>query len=367
MRNRILAVLSLSIPLFISHCKEDDPIIVEPEPEVVAVYDDTPYNFEYGSFVEPDFGDNPLTEQGVALGRLLFYENLLSRDNSIACASCHVQANGFSDTNTLSFGVDGSLGKRQAMSIFNLAWHTNEFFWDGRAHLLRDQALMPIQDPLEMKETLDGVISKLEVSDIYPDQFIRAFGDNEITAERISLALEQFMKSIVSNRSNYDRSLEGTYTLTASEKRGKDLFFTEYNPAFPDISGADCAHCHGGSNFDNKQYFNNGLDKEADQTDIGREAVTNDPKDRAKFKVPSLRNVALTSPYMHDGRFKTLIDVIDHYDHGIQKSPTLNGALDYTTQTGLMLSEQDKQDLIAFLNTLTDANLTHDVRYSNPN
>ena len=123
MRNRILAVLSLSIPIFISHCKEDDPIIVEPEPEVVAVYDDTPYNFEYGSFVEPDFCDNPLTEQGVALGRLLFYENLLSKDNSIACASCHVQANGFSDTNTLSFGVDGSLGRRQAMSIFNLAWH----------------------------------------------------------------------------------------------------------------------------------------------------------------------------------------------------------------------------------------------------
>jgi cytochrome c peroxidase len=366
MRNRILALLSLSIPLFISHCKEDDPIIVEPEPEVVAVYDDTPYNFEYGSFVEPDFGDNPLTEQGVVLGRLLFYENLLSKDNSIACASCHVQANGFSDTNTLSFGVDGSLGKRQAMSIFNLAWHDNEFFWDGRAHLLRDQALMPIQDQLEMKETLDGVISKLEISGIYPNQFIRAFGDDTITAKRISLALEQFMKSIVSNQSNYDKSLAGSYTLTASEERGKTLFFSEYNPAFPDISGADCAHCHGGSNFDNRLYFNNGLDKESDQTDLGREAATNDPKDRAKFKVPSLRNVALTPPYMHDGRFSTLLEVVNHYDHGIQKSPTLNGALDYSTQTGLMLSEQDKQDLIAFLNTLIDPNLATDARYSKP-
>lgn len=366
MKYKALILSAFLIPILISNCK--DPIPGDPIPEPVEiVYDDTPYNFEYGSFVAPDFGDNPLTEQGVKLGRMLFYETLLSKDNTISCASCHNQKTAFSDTNRLSAGVDGSLGKRQAMAVFNMAWHYNEFFWDGRAHLLRDQALKPIQDQLEMKETLENVILKLQATEEYPNQFIRAFGSDSITSEGISLALEQFMKSIVSNKSKYDQFLAGEATLTDSEERGRQLFFTEYNPGFPELSGADCAHCHGGNNFDNTRYFNNGLDSASNQTDIGREAITNDASDRAKFKVPSLRNIALTAPYMHDGRFSTLMEVVNHYDHGIQKSPTLDLALDYTTQTGLMLSEQDKQDLINFLLTLTDNELITDERYSNPN
>lgn len=358
-------LMALSLALTVSHCKKDDPPAAE-EPGTVAEYDDTPYNVEYGAFAKPDFKDNPLTVEGVKLGRMLFYEKNLSKDGSISCASCHKQENAFSDPRQFSEGVGGLKGKRQAMAIFNTAWHTNEFFWDGRAHLLRDQALKPIQDPVEMNETLENMVAKLESDKNYTDQFIRAFGDGEVSAERVSLALEQFMNSIVSNRSKYDRFLAGEATLTDSEERGRVLFFAEYNPGFPEVSGADCAHCHGGNNFDNNRYMNNGLDEEATQTDIGREKVSGSPEDRAKFKVPSLRNVALTAPYMHDGRFTTLEEVVAHYDHGIKSSPTVDPALAYTAQTGLMLTVQDKADLIAFLKTLTDEPLTTDERYSAP-
>ncbi|GAB4380614.1 MAG: hypothetical protein Kow0075_12020 [Salibacteraceae bacterium] len=225
---------------------------------------------------------------------------------------------------------------------------------------------MPIQDPLEMKETLDNVVHKLSLDDEYKAQFVRAFGSEEIDATKISLALEQFMKSIVSYQSKYDFYIEGKADFTESEKRGMELFFAEYNPAFPDKSGADCAHCHSGNNFDSQRYINNGLDEKPNQTDLGRELVTGNPADRAKFKVPSLRNIALTAPYMHDGRFSTLEEVIHHYNKGIKKSPTLDPALEYTTQTGLMLDEQDVQDLISFLNTLTDTHLVNNPMYANP-
>ena len=360
---RSITLIALLSPLVFSLCTKDPagmPNVINP------AYDDTPYVLDYGRFAEPNMGDNPLTVDGVKLGRMLFYEPLLSKDNSISCGSCHIQQDGFSDPAQFSAGVDGSLGKRQAMPIFNMLWHTNEFFWDGRAHLLRDQSLMPIQDNLEMKETLENVISKLSATTTYPAQFIRAFGDAEITSERMSLAMEQFMNSIISNQSKYDKYLDGQATLTESEERGRVLFSAEYNPGFPELSGADCAHCHGGNNFDNNRYMNNGLDTDGDQDDIGREAVTDDPRDRAKFKVPSLRNVALTAPYMHDGRFQTLEEVIDHYDHGIVLSETVDPALAYSAQTGLRLTKQEKIDLINFLKTLTDEEMIADERFSNP-
>ena len=356
-------VLLVSLPLFLTLCKED---VIPETPNEEIVFDDTPYEFDYGYFNEPDFGDNPLTIEGVKLGRMLFYDKALSGDNTMSCASCHIQENGFSDPEQFSIGIDGLPGKRQAMGVFNTAWHTNEFFWDGRAHLLRDQSLKPIQDPLEMNTTLEHVIEKLNAGVVYPYQFKRAFGTEEITAERMSLAMEQFMNSIVSNQSKYDQWINGTATLTESEERGRVLYFQEYDQFFPDNSGADCAHCHGGNNFDNNDYMNNGLDEDADQTDIGRMEVTGDPADKAKFKVPSLRNIELTAPYMHDGRFTTLEEVIDHYDHGIQLSPSLDFALENTTYTGLRLTDQDKEDLIAFLKTLTDETLATDERYSSP-
>jgi cytochrome c peroxidase len=344
--------------LFAIGCKKE-----KEEPEIP----DAPYELNYGRLPIPELPkDNPLTREGVKLGRMLFYEKALSRDNSQACASCHLQKHGFSDTATFSIGVKKLQGKRQAMAVFNMAWHSNEFFWDGRAHLLRDQSLKPIQDELEMDETLDNVVSKLKANTNYKTQFRRAFGTEEITPLLMSKALEQFMNSIVSNNSKYDKYLAKQATLTAEEERGRFLFETEFNPSFPSASGADCKHCHGGANFENDKYMNNGLDNDAGITDIGRQKVTNNSADKGKFKVPSLRNVALTAPYMHDGRFKTLEEVVDHYNL-VKNSSTLDGSfLQQLPYGGLKLSTSDKAALVAFLHTLTDNELANNPAYSSP-
>lgn len=361
--NKRLTYFAILTLIFVA-CKKDDPT----EDPTVVTYDPTPYNLEYAShFPPPDIAsDNELTVQGVKLGRMLFHEEMLSRDGSQSCASCHNQNTGFSDTAQFSIGVNGLPGGRQAMTIANLAWNSNGFFWDGRAPLLRDQSLLPIQDELEMDETLENVVTKLSASQEYKDQFMRAFGSESITPEKMSLAMEQFMNSIISMDSKYDRFLNGTETLTESEERGRLLFFTEYNPFFPDASGADCQHCHSGVNFENDEYMNNGLDTEENIADDGRMNVTEDPNDKGKFKVPSLRNIALTPPYMHDGRFETLTEVLEHYNNGIQTAPTTDPALMATQETGLMLTEQDIADLVDFLETLTDYSFSANSEYGSP-
>ncbi len=333
----------------------------------VAVYDATPYALAYGGMAAPVIpADNPLHVQGVALGRMLFYERRLSRTGTLTCASCHMQEHAFSDPRKFSLGVDQLPGKRHAMAVFNMAWNTNGFFWDGRAPFLRDQSLKPIQDHLEMDESLANVVEKLRKLPRYEDQFMRAFGSSDINALRISLALEQFMNSIVSSESKYDLYLRGDVMLSDAELRGKDLFFQEYNPFFPNASGADCQHCHGGLNFENDEFRNNGLDLEADLTDIGYEAVTGNLGDRGKFKVPTLRNIDLTAPYMHDGRFQSLEEVVDHYNSGIQASNTLDVTLGNTLPNGLLLTDEDKANLVAFLHTLTDLKLTTNPAYGSP-
>jgi len=330
--------------------------------------DNTPYGLNLGNFEPPSIApDNQLTAQGVRLGRMLFYEKRMSKDGSMSCASCHKQANAFTDTNQFSTGVMGKVGGRQAMSVFNMAWNKNEFFWDGRAHLLRDQSLKPVEDSLEMNESVDHVIQKLTSDQQYKDQFTRAFGSSEITKSRMELALEQFMNSIVSVDSKYDRFLSGATTLDSNEERGRVLFFAEYNPGFPNLSGADCQHCHAGVNFKNDKYLNNALDSDANMQDNGRMNATGRASDKGKFKVTSLRNIALTPPYMHDGRFKTLEEVVDHYNSGMVNSSTIDPALIYPLNNGgLRLSAADKRDLIAFLKTLTDNVMLHNPEYSDP-
>lgn len=357
MKLKLISLPIICAIILFNACSKDDGI----------TKDNTPYVLEYGDFPTPDLPeDNPLTEQGVLLGRMLFYENMLSADGSMSCATCHKQEDAFTDIRQFSIGVQGLPGGRQSMSVFNMAWHTNEFFWDGRAHLLRDQSLLPIQDDLELDETLDNVVAKLSNSTRYQEQFIRAFGSEEITSTKISLALEQFMLSIVSYNSKYDKYLAGEIQLTPSEMNGMDLFFTEYNPFFPNESGADCAHCHSSFNFENDQYMNNGLDTDADFDDLGRYEATGNPNDYAKFKVPSLRNIELTPPYMHDGRFASLEEVVEHYNSGIQTSSTADVTVLNTQGTGLMLSNQDKIDLVNFLKTLTDEELITNPAYADP-
>lgn len=364
---RISMGLSLFLLTFYACKKKEDVDITVPTITEPVTHDLTPYEFDYGNFPPPKIpNDNGLTKEKVKLGKMLFYEKKMSNDLSMACADCHKQEDAFDDIRKFSVGTAGKEGARQAMAIFNMAWHQGGFFWDGRAPRLRDQALLPIQDPLEMNETLDNVVKKLSAEQVYRDQFLRAFGSETISSEKIGLALEQFMFTILSMDAKYDQVQAGKSSFTASEQRGKELFFTEFNEFVPSASGADCAHCHGGPNFDNGRFMNNGLDTDAEFTDLGREKVTSNPRDRATFKVPSLRNIELTPPYMHDGRFATLEEVIDHYDSGIDSSSTLDGALMATRKTGLRLSDQDKADLIAFLKTLTDRSLAKNTDYNSP-
>lgn len=356
-----IITITLSILTLALACKDDDN---GGEP---AVYDPTPYNLNYGDFPIPDLPvDNELTNAKIQLGRMLFYEKKLSKDNSQSCADCHLQVDGFSDKRQFSVGVEKMEGRRQAMPVMNLAWHKNGMFWDGRAPLVRDQSLLPIQDPLEMNETLENAIKKLSADRTITDQFIRAFGDEVVTSERMSLAMEQFMLTMVSSNSKYDKYLRGEVTLTYQEERGRQLFFAEFDPAGIN-SGGECFHCHGGHNFTNDEFMNNGLDTDMNMTDMGRMEVTNKSSDKARFKVPSLRNVEKTAPYMHDGRFETLEEVMDHYNTGVQESTTTEFILQYNLQPGgLGLSEQDKADLISFMKTLTDEEFLSNPAFSAP-
>ncbi|QTN32638.1 cytochrome C peroxidase [Akkermansiaceae bacterium] len=289
--------------------------------------------------------DNPLLVQRVALGERLFNEPKLSRTNAISCASCH-QGEEMSDPRRFSPGVDGKHGSRHAMPLFNLAWKSS-FFWDGRAPSLREQVLVPIEDPLEMDETLENVVAKLTADPAYPPLFQAAFGSGKITPENIGLALENFLLTRVSFDSKFDRAFVGKETLTTQEKRGFELFFTESEPRMG-RRGADCFHCHGGADFTDHSFHNNGL---STTDDVGLGKTTGLASDRYKFSTPSLRNIARTAPYMHDGRFATLEEVIEHYNSPPKPSATLDPNLAKHPQ-GLGLDEEDKAALIEFLKTL---------------
>jgi len=294
--------------------------------------------------------DNPLTVEGVGLGRRLFNEPRLSRNNAQSCASCHEPAKAFTDGQSHSLGVGGQRGRRNAMSLANLAW-ADGFFWDGRAKSLREQVLLPIQDAHEMNETLDRAVAKLEADNQYPVQFKAAFGTPGITSNRMALALEQFLLTLVSQDSKFDQAARKLDRLTPQEQRGLQLFITEHDPV-RGLRGADCFHCHGGNLFSNGQFMNNGLEERAG--DLGRMEVSGLETDRARFKVPTLRNVALTAPYMHDGRFATLEEVVEHYNGKLHRSRTLDPNLAKHPESGLGLSADDKAALVAFLKTLTD-------------
>ncbi|MCB1095010.1 MAG: cytochrome C peroxidase [Verrucomicrobiae bacterium] len=289
--------------------------------------------------------DNPIIEQRVTLGDKLFHEPKLSRNNTIACASCH-QGDALADSRRFSPGVDGEHGTRHSMPLFNLAWKSR-FFWDGRATSLREQSLQPIQDHLEMDESLENVVAKLRADPAYPPLFSAAFGSGTISPQSISLAIENFLLTRMSFESKLDQSLKGKATLTPQEKRGFELFFTETEPRLGK-RGADCFHCHGGAHFTDHGFHNNGL---APTTDMGLEKTTGLASDRFKFSTPSLRNIAITAPYMHDGRFATLEEVIDHYDAAPVLSETLDPNL-AKHRGGLGLSVDDKAALVAFLKIL---------------
>lgn len=311
----------------------------------------TPYRFTMNAtFPLPDLPrDNPLIEERVALGKALFSETALSRDRSISCASCHVANFVFTDARRFSIGVDGRKGTRNSMPLMNLAWKTS-FFWDGRAPSLRTQALMPIEDHAEMDESVQNVIRKLGEDASYPRMFAAAFGAPEMTAEKIGLALEQFMLTLLAGDSKFDRAIRGAATFSDDERRGFELFMTEFDPRTGQ-RGADCFHCHGGPLFSDHQFHNNGL---SPTEDTGRFRATGKDSDRGKFATPSLRNIERTAPYMHDGRFATLEEVVEHYSSGVQRTATLDPNLAKHPKGGIALSADEQKALVAFLRTLSD-------------
>lgn len=312
--------------------------------------------------------NNPLTVEGVELGRFLFYDERLSGDNSQSCGSCHAPAFAFTDHgNRFSVGIDGIAGTRNSMALINLAWD-NFYFWDGRSATLEEQILEPVVNPIEMHETWPNAMAKLAADPAYPPLFQAAFGDPAIDSLRVAKAIAQFLRIMISGNSKFDKALRGEAVFTQQEQRGLVLTQLEGGDPANNLGGqwgADCFHCHPhpGGLFSNGQMENNGLDSVF--TDLGYGAVTGNPMDNGKFKVPTLRNVALTAPYMHDGRFASLEEVIEHYDSGGVPSATISPFMKFT-QGGLQLPQSDKEALVAFLHTLTDMDFVNDPRFQDP-
>ncbi len=319
---------------------------------------DTPFATTPLQFVIPNgwpqppaniFASNPLTEEGFALGRKLFYDTRLSIDNTVACANCHQQFAAFATyDHDFSHGLNNLHTFRNAPALFNLAW-MQKMHWDGGITHIEVQPLAPITNPIEMGETIDHVLSKLRADTAYPRLFTKAFGSNEITSQKMLKAISQFMGSIVSSNSKYDKVKRGEASFTLSEQNG----YTVYQ--------SKCATCHPEPLFTDNSFRNNGLPVNPALNDFGRLLITGDKADSLKFKVPSLRNIGVSLPYMHDGRFNSVGSVIDHYRTGIV---TTQPTLDPLLVNRIAITNQEKNDLIYFLFALTDTSFTKDPRFS---
>jgi cytochrome c peroxidase len=327
----------------------------QPTAEVLPIME-VPGSVLPANFPAPgyDLAQNPPTKEGFELGRTLFYDPLLSRDGTISCGSCHQQFAAFShDGHVVSHGIDGLLGSRNSPGLQNLRWQRN-FLWDGGANHLETMPTAPITNPLEMGETLENVVRKLNADPTYQQRFAQVFGSQPIDSYQLLKALAQFTAALTSANSRYDHYVrhESGGTLSAAELRGLTL------------ATQKCTPCHSTELFTDNSFRNNGLDSTF-PADSGRAHITAQAADRGKFKVPSWRNVARTAPYMHDGRFATLSQVLDHYDHGVRPSATLDPQLRPSTgQLGIALSMEEKDDLLAFLSTLTDEQFLTDKRLS---
>ena len=321
-----------------------------------TTFQPTPFHLEEPSnFVKMHIPpDNPLTEEGVALGEKLFFETALSLDSSISCASCHLPSLAFTDGKAFSLGVKQQKAKRSAMSLLNIGYHHTGLFWDGRVQTLEEQALEPVENPIEMASEWQEVERRLQASNEYLGLFRAAFGietKEELNRFLVAKALAQYQRTLISANSKYDQIARGEIQFSPSELRGMTIFFD----ADIDMPNGECAHCHLDPLFTTLEYLNNGLDEAKDLNDFkdkGRGGITKNRFQNGMFKIPSLRNIELTAPYMHDGRFETLEEVIDHYNSGGHYAENANPNV-----LPLHLNEQDKHDLIAFLKTLTDSSL----------
>ncbi|MEX0812108.1 MAG: cytochrome c peroxidase [Chitinophagales bacterium] len=380
-------LLILLIPVVIfNSCEKDPPDKDDNNGEYT--YDPTPYNLERPQSFPPLEipSDNPLTEEGIKLGRMLFYDPILSVDSTIACASCHKQENAFTDPRRFSQGVHGTEGVRNSMPLFNLVWHSS-FFWDGRAGTIEEQIFHPVVDPDEMGAKWTSAVQRLKNHKDYPRLLYNAFGTLDIDSTHVSKSIAQFLRIILSYNSRHDKfqrgELFGTVDeFTDSESNGLDLILDDQREK------ADCFHCHGNILFNdvspNDQFRNNGLVDASGSGDFKQDFKENnnlaDPGrggvkgsgndiDLGKFKAPSLRNIELTAPYMHDGRFQTLEEVIDFYNEGVHTDAyNVDDQMNKANRAdgSLGLTEQEKTDIINYLKTLTDEELINNPEYSNP-
>jgi cytochrome c peroxidase len=296
-----------------------------------------------------DFSKNLLTEEGFQLGRNLFYDPIISRDSTISCASCHLQQTGFTHVDhDLSHGIDGKIGTRNSLTIQNLAW-SKTFMWDGGVNHLDVQAIAPITSKEEMDETMENVVKKLQKFENYKSLYKNAFGKDKITGQLTLKALSQFMVMLVSSNSKYDKVMRKEETFSNREQNGYEIFKNK------------CVSCHTEPLFTNQKFERNGLEIDDEIKDLGRYVITKNPKDSLKFKVPTLRNITYTFPYMHDGRLKTLKEVIEHYNT-IKPNKNLPKEL----KNPMNITNSDKIDLLLFLSTLTDKEFLNNPRFGFP-
>lgn len=343
-------VFAFALPaLIFSSCKVD-PKISTPLP-TEELREVVPAGWPQPAY---SFSNNPISKDKFALGRALFYETLLSEDNTVSCGSCHQDFGAFSNPgHNLSHGIHDRVGNRNSPGIFNMTWHSS-FMHDGGINHIEVQPLAPITNTVEMGGDINAVIAKLQASEKYREMFRKAYGSDEVTTQRMFKAMAQFMGLMYSYNSKYDkfkRNESGT-ALSEAELRGYDLFLT------------NCNSCHKEPLFSDFKFRNNGLAPNILLHDSGRARITQMPEDVYKFKTPSLRNIERTAPYMHDGRFETLEECLNHYTNGITNMQNIDPLL----QSGsIALTAQDKQDIIAFLRTLTDYTFLQDKRFADPN
>jgi cytochrome c peroxidase len=353
----------------VSSCKKDSAV-TNPSP-IDQTYTPTPYSIQYPFYWSyypiPIPTNNPLTVEGIALGRKLFYDPILSQNNTISCATCHNISFGFTDNGKqFSNGLHGEIGKRNAMPIFNLGWYekygaiNHRFFWDGGSPDIESQVFGPITNPIEMNENLFNVVSKLKSNTEYPTLFKKAFGKDTITSQLLAFAIAQFERTIISYGSKYDKGILSNFAnFTQEEKDGMSIY--------TDIYKGDCWHCHTISShfFTDFGFHNNGIQQSFSDSGLAR--ITRDPADMGKFKTPSLRNLVFTAPYMHDGRFKTLEEVVEFYNSqaylGANKDPFITSD---KHEAGLNLSDYEKRSLVTFLKTLSDSSFISNPQFSKP-
>ena len=342
MKNKVLVILLLVSAALLGFTTNNYFLITQKDVEL-----NIPKGFPKPSY---KFKNNKLSPEIFVLGRKLFYDPILSKDSTISCAFCHQRIAAFAHfDHPLSHGINGLIGKRNVPALQNLIWQ-DTYMWDGGVNNLEVQPISPLTNPVEMNETLAHIIEKLKRSKTYPEEFRQAFNDTVINSEEILKALAQFTGLMISADSRYDRYLKGGDTFSTAEKNGLELF------------RAKCASCHREPLFTDNSYRNNGLKPDTALKDKGRGAITGIESDNYKFKVPSLRNVERSYPYMHDGRFRDLKKVLDHYADPSNFAPNTAKEM---YEIG-KLSEQDKKDIIAFLLTLTDKTFIYDRRFIDP-